>query len=400
MTVRFSPAVAIPLALLAAAACVLSAADRSIKAGLPFPALLSRPSLGAVAARRDSLAALQAADFPRAEALARVAVARDPGQQQSAALLGAARLGRHATDAALQAFLVAGALGWRDPITQLYWLDYAQTVGDFDMVAQRVDALRRTQNNAAAVPALEALESSNEGRASLAKRLALDPPWRDQYILESGTLSSDQAVNGRVASLQRAKMAGMPADCGIVAGAARLLVNGKRHAAAATLWRSLCVPSASATSALMDGGFRDVPTNREASPFEWTLMASGAIEAHVDSLPAPLAGKGLFARSTSSVREPIARKWLALAPGHYILSWSASAENRAAGGPFSVSFSCPDVPARSPLESVPIGRGRYASSISVPATACSIQLLKILVEPSSNGSGAASISDLRIASKP
>ena len=74
---------------------------------------------------------------------ARLALARDPANPAAPALLGAALAGKRDHVAADRAFRVAARLGWREPLTQLYWFQVSLGQNDFINAVLRFDAIAR-----------------------------------------------------------------------------------------------------------------------------------------------------------------------------------------------------------------------------------------------------------------
>lgn len=128
-------------------------------------------------------------------ALAEAAVRRDPLAPTSTALLGAARLASKDASGAHRAFVVAGRLGWRVPLTQLYLYQNALDNDDVARAALRLDAVLRVQPDLAHDGALTGpIEATETGRAALADRLALRPAWSASYLSDAGDLPAQRLL--------------------------------------------------------------------------------------------------------------------------------------------------------------------------------------------------------------
>lgn len=201
------------------------------------PALFADASL-----RRAAAIELAAGRFPAAAQLARRATIRSPLEPASTALLGAAWLGEGRIAAADSAFRVSGQLGWRDTVTQTYWMQVALLGGDYAVAAQRLDAMLRREPAQAGRPELLApFESSAAGRAMLVGRLAQRPGWLPVYFNPTGVLGPAQLA-------QRAQVAALlskdtPLGCGGISPLVRRLITEDAVTPAHDLWQQHCAPA-------------------------------------------------------------------------------------------------------------------------------------------------------------
>lgn len=227
------------LALGYAALALASGADRaaanSAAKAERFPRILAAQSLGLAGDR-----ALADGRPDEGLAIAQAAIARAPIEPTSTALLGAAWLAKGDEDRAQAAFTVAGKLGWRVPLTQLYWMRGALAAGDARVAALRLDALLRQNHALLREDALLApVEASADGRAALAARLALRPPWLPYYVDDHGE-ATPQAMQRRAAVLLLLAGQGTRLGCNAIAPAARRLVVLGDTALAQQVWHAHC----------------------------------------------------------------------------------------------------------------------------------------------------------------
>ena len=148
--------------------------------------------LAAEAHRSTAATALQAGDKPLATAAAARAVASDPIDPRSTALLGASQLAAGQNVKADRSFRIAAKFGWRDPLTQIYFMNAALNAGQPRLAALRIDAvLRQAPNFPVRDMLLAQFEATPQGRAALAERLALRladklARWNDRMARDAG----------------------------------------------------------------------------------------------------------------------------------------------------------------------------------------------------------------------
>jgi hypothetical protein len=302
----------VPSALQAAAPA--ARARRFIEAGLPAPAL------------DPALAALQA----------------DPVDPASTALYATALLARGAQRQADSAFRVGARLGWREPLTQLYWMETALAANDMRAAVLRFDALARQYPDAPAMAqAATRLEASAAGRAALAARMAQGASWAGSYAQIDGRAGADRVL-ARSDVLAAAARLGLKLGCEPIARITRALaaVDPLRGAA---LWREHCADAGTA-GAIADSGFeRFVPT-RQRVPFEWALAGHGDLSAVI--VPADSAGNGqaLKLANSGAATIPVLMQLVPLPPGRYRIGWTGASDER-----LRTELSCASQPAVPPV---------------------------------------------------
>ena len=208
-----------------------SGAARLLLAGL-----MLAYALAALASGMERMAA-QRAGPPADLATARAGFSAQPLSALAAGALAAAewRAGNGAM--AERVFRHAAQLGWREPVTQLYWLQVAAAAGEWDNAAKRYDALLRVDPRRAALAELAAqVEGAGAGRASLARRIALRPHWLADYADPPGPLA-ESALLARAAVLREADARGA-LDCGVAARLGRRLVGAGLAQAVDGTWRA------------------------------------------------------------------------------------------------------------------------------------------------------------------
>ncbi|MFM5949900.1 MAG: hypothetical protein ACKOPM_11860 [Novosphingobium sp.] len=331
------------------------------------------PALLASEARRSEAAtALAKGDFGLSQVIAAAAVRTDPIDPRSAALLGAAQLGAGEQVRADRSFRVAARFGWRDPLTQLYFMNSAFVAGQPRLAALRLDAvLRQAPKFPMRDQLLAQFEANPAGRAALAERLALKPAWTDEFLGEGNNLPLD-ALQSRAAIV--VAVPGPKWGCDAVAPLVTRLVLRGGPVQAKALWQAHCPE---ATAGIADPRFASLASIREPVAFEWNLVGSGDISA-AQALPA---GSGLTVRLTGPSARPVAWQLLVLKPGRYRLSWTASAQGAAAGRA-SLTLSC-DRDDRTPVAATSLdGKGRQTAEVPIDGS-CPARFLVLWLKPGS-----------------
>jgi len=329
----------------------------------------------AEAARQAALLALEQGNGSAALAEARRAVDAEPVHPMSTALLGAARQIGGAAQGADPAFRVAGMLGWRARLTQLYWYDAAVRSGDWPLAAIRADAVLRVDP---AFPLsdrlLAPLEASEPGQSAIAARLALRPDWLESYFHFKDEGQGE--LLGRRTKVALALAArGVPLGCKTPAFlAARLLARGER-AQAEELWRGHCGDPGRAAG-LSDGRFERLATQGATPPFGWIRHSSGDITARLVALGED-GGHVFRASNFGDVSRLALSQRLALRPGRYRFFAEMRTDGRATPGAYLASLDC-DGAARRPRRIMPdpAGEGQLLN-----AGACSGQTLGLWLQP-------------------
>lgn len=328
------------------------------------------PSAFAAEAHRAVTARALRLGKPDALQAAQGAVAADPVDPHSAALLGGARLLSGQTLQADQAFRVAAQLGWRNPLTQLYFMNQALRSGDTDLAALRLDALLR-QNPL--LPArntvLSAFEGSREGRDAVARRLELRPAWTSQFM------GKDTVLPPSVLRTRAAIVADVPGKrwgCDAVAPMVNALVKGADAATAKQVWIAHC-PDASPVIA--DPDFGRLPLHRMVTPFDWNLVGDGDITVH----PATAKQAGLTVLVSGAASRQVAWQMLTLPSGTYSLHGIASIHPGTPANALRLSLSC-DLGERKPLPMTYADEKHFTARIEVDRT-CAGQYLAVWLAP-------------------
>lgn len=380
---------AISLAVL----CWMSASDR-LTAQSESP---EHAYFGAEAAAQIAFAQLAENNPQRALVEARRAVQTAPIDPSTTSALGSTLLTLGKADQAYAAFAVAGALGWREVPTQLYWLAQAEAAGDVGVAAQRLDALLRLDiDNEAVANSFYTLGQTQLGQQALANLLLNKPPWERRFLLETGGLEGAD-LEGRLAAIELAASQGASFDCEAIGIAANRLIRNDMAATAKQLWRRACERSEGAL--LSNGAFETDPSITSRSPFTWQLQSEGGLDVAVQPAPPPLKGHALRIRSSMTARTIAAHQLTALQPGRYRLSWTTALDNGTPDDGIKVLVRCEGAGELTAAysETDATQGNRVETTFAVPQQDCPIQT--VAVQKAASGFGNTQtgwIDDIRI----
>lgn len=330
---RLRKVFAVGCLLVFAVAAILSGSDRQSRDFPNSPSYVGWPYDTGAADARAVMAFLRTGPAS-AIGYASRSVLSDPISVRSISMLCRALLFSQRTDEARQAFVVAGQLGWRDEMTQIYWLDQALQGGDYKVAAERLDALLRQTSTAENIDRfLPVVAATPEGRSAIADRLKLSPYWAKDMVNYLGEdLSLDQIMQ-RADLVQRTGKGVW--DCVAMERLAQKLINADKLDEAQKVWRSNCENDG---SLIYDGGFERLDTLKATAAFDWQLANRG--DANVEIVSNPTGQRSLALEVTATITLPIARQLVVLPPGRYRLSWRTPDTGAAQARALRVSLAC------------------------------------------------------------
>ena len=324
-------AAAVGLVALAIAA-LLSGSDRQSREFPNSPGIVGWP-YDTGAARAQAISAFVKSGPKSAIAMARRAILSDPISAQTISVLGRAQLYDRQALAANKTFKVTGQLGWRDAMTQIYWLDQAMQSGDIKVAAERLDALlRQNPRDENRDRFLAIVSATAEGRAAIAQRLKTLPSWTDAHVSDVKDLPAEQLAQ-RVDVVLRTGRGVW--DCPSVGTVTQKLIDAKMLTEAQAVWRG---NGATSTSLVFDGSFDQLDTTKAGNGFEWQLSGRGDVDVRPTTDTAGNRQLQLEVTATRSL--PVLTQLVVLQPGTYRVSWRTpdTAANAARG--LTVSLSC------------------------------------------------------------
>lgn len=362
------------LAMLALAAlALLSGSDRQSRDFPVSPSLVGWP-YDTGAARAKATLALVRTGPASAISHAQRAVLSDPLSAQAVSILGRAQFYARQFPEARKTFLVAGQLGWRDTMTQIYWLDRALQDNDYKVAAQRLDALlRQSPNDENRDRFLAIVAQTPQGRSALAERLKLSPGWAREFVMNLGDLPADQILSR--ADIMRQTGKGVW-DCKTSGPAAQKLISFGMLDEAQSVWRMNC---ASTGALVYDGGFEAFDTLKTSAAFDWQLSNRG--DADVASTQSGKNNRSLALEVNAATILPILRQLVVLKPGRYRLNWRTPETTPAQAKSLRVSLSCtPDLSRAADGTAVPGQPDTWAADFSIDAQ-CPAQMLVFWLAP-------------------
>ena len=319
-----------------AVAALLSGSDRQSRDFPNSPSVVGWP-YDTGAARAKAAMAFVRTGPASAIGYARRAVLVDPLSAQAVSMLGRAQLYAQQFPEARTTFLVAGQLGWRDAMTQIYWLDQALQGKDYKVAAQRLDALlRQSPEDENRDRFLAIVAQTPEGRSALADRLRLSPGWTGQFAYSVMELPAEQLLQ-RVDIMQRAGKGVW--DCDTSERIAQKLININMLDQAQAVWRVNCAASG---SLVYDGGFDAFDTLKASSAFDWQISGRG--DADIAPKQDLDGNRSLAFEVNAAMSLPVIRQLVVLKPGRYRLVWRTPGTTARQAQALRVSLSCkPDL---------------------------------------------------------
>lgn len=318
--------------LLLAVVALLSGSDRQSRDFPNSPSFVGWPYDTGAARSKAALAFVRSGP---ASAIwyARRAILSDPISAPAVSMLGRAKLYSQQPLEARKAFQVSGQLGWRDAMTQIYWLDQALQGGNYSVAAERLDALlRQSPDDENRDRFIAAVAATPEGRAAIAERLKLSPPWALPMVVDLRDLPAD-VLQQRVDLMRRTGKGVW--DCSASEVLTQKLVAENLLDDAKAVWTLNC---GSADSLVYDGGFENFDMLKPAAGFAWQISDRGDVEIAVLK---DAAGRQSLSLQVNAARTlPMVHQLVVLKPGHYRLTWRTPDTPAATARRLSVSLAC------------------------------------------------------------
>ncbi len=358
-----------------AIAALLSGTDRQSREFPSAPSVIGWP-YDTGAARARAISAFIQKGPKSAIGFARRAILSDPISAQPISLLGRSQLYAGQVQEARKTFEVAGQLGWRDGMTQIYWLDQAIQAGDIKVAAERLDALlRQSPRDENRDRFLAIVSATPEGRAAIALRLKAvpTPQWAPFYVSDVKDLPDEQLTQ-RVDVMLRTGRGVW--DCAYAAAITQRLIGANMLAAAQSVWSANCGTS---NSLVYDGGFDQLDTTQARTGFDWQLSNRGDVDVRPATDITGNRSLGLEVTSTRSL--PVLRQLIVLPPGTYQLTWRTPDTTLNAARGISISLDCENNLANA-LPGKPDGsaKDRYVQIFTIDAK-CPARTLTIWLAP-------------------
>lgn len=264
---------------------------------------------------------------------ARRAIVSDPVSAQAVSILARAELYSEHPLQARKAFQVSGQLGWRDAMTQIYWLDQALQDNNFRVAAERLDALlRQTPDDENRERFIAAVTATPEGRSALADRLKLAPPWAQALVLDLHDVPVE-ALLERV-DLMRRTGPGVW-QCSDSQVIAQKLIAADLLDAARSVWALNC---GSPRSLVYDGDFENFDLLKRAPGFAWQVSDRGDVEVSISRDTTGHRAINFSSNATTTL--PVLHQLVVIKPGHYRLVWNTRGTPQAQARQLLTSLTC------------------------------------------------------------
>lgn len=332
LTGRFGKALATTSLVAFAVAALLSGTDRKSALFPNAPSMVGWP-YDTGAARSKAILAFVKTGPASAIDNARRSIVSDPIAAQTISVLARAQLYAGQLESAHRTFSVTAQLGWRDSLTQLYWMDQALQAGDVKVAAERLDALlRQSPDDENRDKYLAIITATPEGRSAVAERLKLSPNWSPVFATYVGNLPLDQ-LSQRVDVMRRTGPRIW--ECASTEALSQRLIGSSMFAEAQAVWQLNCPKS---DSLVFDGDFERIDLTKPSSGFNWVLSDRGDVDISLtEDQPRH---RILNIDVKAAVSQPVLRQLVILKPGQYRLTWRAPGITQEQARIVRASLSC------------------------------------------------------------
>ncbi len=288
----------------------------------PFPGLTLTGPNGLL--RRAGLA-FQSERLSESERDVRAVLEFEPSNQPALRLMGEIHRRRGNEAGAARWFLLAAQLGWRDPVTQLYWYERELALGAHEASSQRIEALLRLGwDKDYSLRRLTELEALPAGRAALAERIATVPTWPIGHLGDAQGLNNTQLTN-RIALFDLLASRGAAVDLSVIGQFAKSLLDSGQPAQAWRTWMAFAAAPGKSSELVFDGDFetrgRAAAASSNRSPFIWQFERAPGFSISSEAAPDSLRGTAVRIRAETSASALVIRQRIVLPPGAYGLAW-------------------------------------------------------------------------------
>ncbi|MDG5750972.1 hypothetical protein P8R33_07635 [Qipengyuania sp. XHP0211] len=274
-----------------------------------------------------------------------------------------------------RAIFASAARGWRDPLAQLIILQAGLSVEDWDVVAQRLTALRKMRRNHDFFDQqLVQLASFPRGRQELAAQFAADQMGLRQFMRGGlALLPPDQFADIMV----RSAAATEEVNCETFNLATERLLRAGHRESAMQVWIDQCRDGAVATG----NKFLFASRTADSDPFAWRYPRASGLSSFVAT--GSNGQPSLQFANNSRLNRVIAERFLVLDPGTYTLAITESAAT--SRRPSRRSEVSPVLQCLGEESSDVATESTGADwTLTVPPQGCEVQMLRLLATPGSD----------------
>jgi hypothetical protein len=331
--------------------------------------------------RSSALAAeehLALGDYQQAERLSIGALEASPLSAIAVRTLGLSLQAQGRSKQAARVMSIGAGLGWRDIPTQSWLVEAYSSQGEIAAALERADALARQQTlREETMRFFLAAAATPELRLPLIERLAIHPPWSQDFFEELRAIPAEKSA-AYIPFLASLTASGHALSSVEVEPFASGLFAKGHYRIASDAWQRFVSRGAPIT----DGGFSSSPLASEhrRGPFQWSFPQAAGVDVAIGAPPAEASGRALYAGSNGNVRAEIARQAMVLAPGKYVISMDALSEDAARPDGFSLTLAC--LPSSRVLLATertisPSPWTSFTYEVSIPSTDCEAQMLAL-----------------------
>lgn len=299
-------------------------------------------------------------------------VRSSPVPQENLSLLAQAALANGDQALAVQALQIGAARGWRDSFVQAAVIDAALQAGQWQIAAQRIDALQRIGVAAdLLLPSVKLLTDTAAGRAALEAQLATSPGWVHRALTQDGWLDLPGMA---VAVGNLARHSPGSVSCTDLARASNAALNRGRLQLVDAVWPARCIGSEGDGRSL--SGFAVQTTDGQTRPFGWQYPAEPGLERTFRT-------RGNSVTIDFENRDPfqhvLAQKVLRLRP-HATVTARITGNASPTNSGITLKVECQNGQGASQLL-VQGALSQQPVTLRVPAAGCAMQRITLLVGP-------------------
>lgn len=349
-------------------------ADMAIRVSPTSPLVLRR-------AAEDELAAGR---VDNARSLAEESLSRDPFSARALRVVGLTYARTDDLPRANEMLTLAGNWSLRDDPAHAWLVEYRLRRGDYASAFAHADTLARRRPDL--YPQLFKLfvAASQEPRAlsALSGLLSRSPPWRDAFVGHLYGVPEGDALLGSLALSMRGGD-GRFTDIELT-HLYQNWANEGRTAGLKYLRRQLGRPTLS--KLVQSGDFEGLPA---PAPFSWVMAPAPGLNAAISPDEGAEDNAALRVQYRGLERSEVAYQLLLLDPGRYTFGGRFKVQEGSGVLPLAWSITCLestgvllDQNVVAPAEADPEGWSRFEGVLSVPATRCTGQWLRLVTRPS------------------
>jgi hypothetical protein len=314
----------------------------------------------------------------RSVALARKAFSVEPMSADALVVLAMAANANGDARQSQALFRAVNRLTRRNGLASMWLAEKALEDRDVPGILGHFDEILRTNENGRAnvLQRFAAATPDPVFARALAKLLRRDPPWAEEFWQVAPTVKGAAGAVGEL-RLELAS-SGLKFDSRSDSALAEQLLNAGRYDLADRLYRSVAGSADGASGdRVRDGQFTRPP---KLPPVDWAIFSAGDYGAEIR----PAGGALLFA-ATTSIRSLLARQWISLSPGRYVLSTRLSFTQQ--GGESGAVYARLTCIGTDRAHDFALRNGSIAQTFAVGAGDCRNYWLDILAEPGEGSTG-------------